>query len=324
MAQDNEIYGIGDVAIKLIMQVDKEDLSRLDVSKDRNLSVDIETRDRILKKAKNIKKDIKIKSDTFYVMKTLNSLGVKTSMTCKIGMDEFGMICQSELEKTSIDIDSKIGFGCTDSCLEFITPDQRSTKIWHRGISRNINYKEVDVLKAKSAKAILIEESMLNNASRRRAARFAARICKENGGKMIFDMNSLDVMLDDKETVEEMMAFADVVIAPHDQIYLLAESNGKQEIADKLKKDGDILIIKERKGFNFKQDDDTFFVDRPDGGTEHAEQYFTAGIIFGTIMEYRLRDTGRIASYLSSRKIVDDSILDDLNEMFRGRDKNER
>ena len=310
----SDVYGISDIYLELLLETEKKEIENIKRKLENKTEINLNERNEILKNNTSIKENIEIKGYTFTVFKALSSLGIKPSMTCKMGMDEFGMVCQNEIQKTRINLFSKIGFGCTDSRI-ILASNGEPYKLFHKGISKNINYQEIEVLEAKTANSIFIESSLLNNPNRRRVAKFITRIAKENKKKIIFDMNSLDVIVNNKEVCNEIIEIADVVITPYDQAYLFFEDNDRINIMKKAKRKNQVFIMKESKGFNFLKNNDYFFIERTSKPKVYSNQYFSAGVLFGIIMDYKLRDTARIAAFLSDKNIITDSILDELNQL---------
>ncbi len=310
-----DVYGVSDIALELTVEMSRKELKDIGINPGTTKMIGLEERDRILNDSRISKESLEVVGYSYKVLNVLTLLGMRTGLTCKIGMDEFGMICQRELERTRIDVDFKIGFGCTDSCLKLRTPEDPEVRLKHRGISKSISYQEIDVLKTKSAKCILIETALLDTGPRRRAANFAARIARDNDSKIIFDVNSVEVVLNHKEAVMEMMALADAIIISSDQAYLLFGENIDKNSIGNIKKDNQFLAVKGNKGFNIYAKKDSFFVEKIGKRTKYEKEFFTAGITLGIAMGYRAREIGKIASFMSSKESIDDSILDELNRL---------
>ncbi len=315
MKKDNDVYGIAPVSIELVLEVDEGELARVNIAPGENRWVDLDQRDRILKAVHSKKENLMVGGNLASVFKAASNLGIRSSMTCKIGMDEFGMVCQKELERTSMTTDFKIGFGCTDSNIILETGGNKPAVVRHKGISSRINYQDVDVLKTRASRCVLIQSSLIEMNSMRRAIMFMARMAKENNTKIILDMDSPKAIMESKDELKSLMDISDIIVLPYDQAYLLLEQNDTDQIIKMARKEAQTLVLKESKRLTFVTDKDNFSISG-ERRSKVSGNHFIAGMIFGTAMGYKLRDTARIAAYMSTKDIIDENILDELNSLL--------
>ena len=311
-----DVYGVGDIMLDLIIEASNEELMKLDIKENIQELINLEKRDRILNVINENNQKLKINGYTLNVFKALSCMGMKTAFATKIGMDEFGLISQKELKNTRIDFDFKTGFGCTDSCLTFVFPSKSTSKHKHEGISKNISYKDIDVIKLKQSKELLIDANLLDTRNRMRVAQFLTRIASESDCRIIFELNNIDNVLKNKEFAKEIIDKSDVIISSFENAFLYLEENNTDKIMQKLAKPSSVKILKTKKEFLANQNNKTIAISRLADKSKYKNEYFTAGFIFGFNHDYDLEKSCILGSYLSGKEFIDDSILDDLHRVF--------
>ncbi len=315
MKKDVDVFGVGDVILEILVETGEKELNDLGTSPGRRSSISLEERDRILNNLIGHRQGLKISGYTLTVFKVLSCLGIKPAMSTKIGMDEFGMITQKELSKARIKMDFNTGFGSTDSCLSIRT-GKTTSRLRHKGISSNISFKEVDVISLKKSDAVFLDGNLLSSRNRIRVARFITRIAKESGCKIIFDTYNVENITNNKESFIELMKESDVIISSYDEAFLLLDLSDRNKILKKMSEFGRTIILKERKQYTIVHDGKIFSVERLAWNKQYSNQYFAAGFIFGFLGGYDIQKTGIIASYLSGKEFIDDSILDELHKIL--------
>ncbi|MFW5852636.1 MAG: PfkB family carbohydrate kinase [Nanoarchaeota archaeon] len=311
-----DVYGVGDIVLDIILETNDEELRRLGISKNTNEIINLEKRDKILQNLNSARENTRIQGYAYNILNVLSHLGLKTNMATKIGMDEFGLRVQKELAQTKVGLDLSTGFGCTDSALTFITPDYNQTRKRHVGISTNISYKDVNVIKIKQSNNMLLDGNLLNSRNRIRIAKYASRIAKESDSKIIFDINNTDNVIKNKTAFLEIIELADVIICSLENAFLLLEEGNVDKIVKKLGEDRDAIIIKRKKDYLLNSKDGLTTISKMPSQSKHFEEYFTAGFTFGYNQGYSKDKACIIGSYLSGNDFIDENILDELNEIF--------
>ncbi len=311
-----DVYSVGDIMLDLIIEANSEELRGLDIKENVQELINLEKRDRILSSINGNSQKLRINGYSLNVFKALSCMGMKTAFATKIGMDEFGLISQKELKNTRIDFDFKTGFGCTDSCLTFIFPSNYKSKHTHEGVSKNITYKDIDVIKLKQSKELLIDANLLDTKNRMRVAQFLTRIANESDCRIIFELNNIDNILKNKDIAKEIIDRSDVVISSFENAYLYLNENNIESIMQNLGKPTSIKILKTKKEFLASQNNKTISISKVTNKSRYSNEYFTAGFIFGFSHNYDLEKSCILGSYLSGKEFVDDNILDDLHRVF--------
>jgi sugar/nucleoside kinase (ribokinase family) len=312
-----DVVGIGDILVDILVDVSEEELSRMNISKGVHELISLEKRDHILNTMNGNDQQFKVGGYMLTAMKAMSSLGLKTHLTTKVGMDEFGLVVQKELNKLRTEFDFKVGFGCTDSRLTFKTPDTEKTRHHHVGISKNISYKDINSVKIKQAKNLLIESQLLDNSPRLRLAQFITRIASESECNVVFDLNDVHSIIDNKENVLQLLTTANTVIAPLDLAYLLFEENDIQKLLAKMKQTASVAVLKTGKEYIVSNETETYSIGKMKELSPYHDEYFTAGFLFGQNQEYGLEKSAILGSYLASKQMIDDSILDELHKVFK-------
>jgi sugar/nucleoside kinase (ribokinase family) len=234
----------------------------------------------------------------------MSYLGLKTAVTGKIGLDSFGIDIASQLKSVNLDLDLKMGYGCTDSKIFFKTPDNTVTRNYHLGMSKNMTFNEIDSVKVKNARNLFITGNLLDNSGRIRIAKFVTRIAKESDTNIIFDINNVRNIVNDRNTILEIMKTADVNIISLDEAYMLFETNNPEHILTKLSEFAPINVLKQKDKYFVGEHGRQYCVTKMDGGSRFADEFFAAGFVFGYNQKYGIDKATIIGSYMASKKEI--------------------
>lgn len=311
-----DCFGIGDIIINIILNVSEDELKSLNMSKGVKNIIKLEQRNELINNINKMKKKVVVGGYGLNTMKALSYLGLKTSLTSKIGLDSSGVDIQAVLSNSMVDLDFKVGYGCTDTKVIFKTPDNKTTKNHHHGVSRNITYQEVDSVKLKESRNLLITGDLFDYPNRIRLAKFLTRIAKESETKIIFDLKNVNNIMKAKNAFKNFVDSADVVIASLDEAYFLYGTNQPEVLMHKMTQNGQIAVLKMKDNYIVQNKKQVFNVSRLENTSRFFDEFFAAGFIFGYNQEYSVDKAAIIASYLASKNEIDENILDELHKIF--------
>ncbi|MFW6231145.1 MAG: PfkB family carbohydrate kinase [Nanoarchaeota archaeon] len=316
MKKKYDVCGVGDIMVDVLATISKEELARLNLSQGVNELINLEKRDYLLNNLNALHQEFTVGGYLLTSFKAMSSLGLRTHLTAKVGMDEFGMAVQKELSKLRVETDFKLGFGCTDSRMVLIASGLMNRHT-HKGISKNITFREIDSVKLKQAKNLLFYGDLLDTTNRIRLARFITRIAYESDTKIVFDLHSPTAMTSQKKEVLQIMERSSVVISSLDEAYFLFDKNDRLELLKELGSHAPVAILKTKENYLVNDHGKFLQVARMPMHSKYHDEYFAAGFIFGHTQDYGAERSAIIGSFLAGKPFIDDRILDELHEAFR-------
>lgn len=316
MVKKIDVFGISDIVIRILFNSTEEELTRLNITKGTRTLINLTRRNELLSSLSGKEEKVNVEGYAVTAMKAMSYLGLKTAVAGKIGLDSFGIDVASQLENVNLDLDLKMGYGCTDSKIFFKTPDNIMTRHYHRGMSKNMNFNEIDSVKIKHARNLFITGNLIDNIGRIRIAKFVTRIAKESDTKIIFDVNNVKNIVNNRKSIIEFMKMTDVNIISLDEAYMLFETNKPQEILAKLSEFAPINVLKQKDKYFVVDSGNQYSVTRNPGQSRFADQFFAAGFLFGYNQEYGIDKAVIIGSYMASKQEIGNSILEELHEIM--------
>ena len=183
----HNVYGIGNLLIDIVVNVDDSDLQNLGLYKGTMHLTDEHEREKILS-------FIKTKQCCYFcggsapnTMIALSSLNISAALAGIVGADDFGSIYQARLKEHNIYSEVSTDMGSTGSSIILISPDSERTMNTHLGINRQFSKEHIDEESIKHAEYLYFTGYMWDTELQKEALLIAIDIAKKNGIQIIFD-----------------------------------------------------------------------------------------------------------------------------------------
>jgi sugar/nucleoside kinase (ribokinase family) len=236
-------------------------------------------------------------------------LGGKAAYAGKVGADELGRFCLSDMRRLGVSIEVAPAAGQTGTCVILITPDAQRTMLTHLGVSSTLGPDDIDVNAIRSAKYVYIEGYLFAGPSTREAALRAIALAKANSVKVALTVSDpfliaqfrdefwelirgpVDLLFCNLEEARSLTGMQDPIECAR-EIHRHAEN-----VALTLGGDGSILMHEETvipiEGVPVEAID-----------TTGAGDMYAAGLLYGVTAGHSWRKAGRLASHAASRIVA--------------------
>ena len=313
MNKKYDVYGIDDIGINLHYNLTNQEFKNLNIIDKTELNTT--ERNKILGQLLSKKFDTKISGYVLKIFKALSCLGIKTTINSKIGLDEFGFAIQKELEKTRIDLNLKSGMGCSSCKIIFENNKEIYSKKKHEGISKHMSYEDINIIKLKESKTIILTSEMFSTDKKTQITKFVTRISKENNVKIVFLINNINYIIK-SQIAKKIISESDILISPFENAYLLYNESNKIKLLNLMGKTSAIKILITAKEFLVSKGNTNLSISKTNKKSKYEHQFFCAGFLFGFLEDYGLEKSAIIGSYLAGKEKIDDSILDELHQLM--------
>ncbi|MBT3356195.1 adenosine kinase [bacterium] len=301
----HDVIGIGSPLLDIVMQVDEDTLSKMNlkkgsmklISKDESLS--------IAKETAQIKKRVSPGGSSANTISGANALGTETGFIGAVGDDEYGELYKKQTEDEGVtpflhhQEESVTGHAFT-----FITPDGERTFATHLGAANTLEKEHIKEDQIKDAKFFHIEAYQLEDPLLCRALFHAIAIAKDAKTKISLDLSDAALINRNKILFTDVICeHVDVVFANEDEA---REFTGKdnEEALDYIAKMCDVAVVKlGEKGSLIKSGEEICKISPCSVDIENtngAGDMYAAGILHGLVKGLSLREAGELASHASS------------------------
>lgn len=304
------VYGIGNVLMDVIINVNDSELKELDIDKGVMHLVDEEQRDKILEHFKERSAELIPGGSCPNTIIAMAGLGIPTTLAGKVGSDDFGKSYLDKLEKLKVNSKVKTGDGKTGISIILVTEDTERTMNTDLGLCRELNEDDIDTDIVQQSEFLYFTGYMWDTEGQKAAVMKAIAAAEESGTKIIFDVaDSFVVDRNKEEFLKLIEEHVYCVFANEDEAKMLFDTDDPTRAVTELADLCNMAVVKlGAKGALVKENGKDIItipskkVTAVD--TTGAGDTFAAGFMFALHKDYSLHSCGLFASYLASQIVI--------------------
>ena len=185
MADKIDVYGIGNVLMDILVNVEEQDIQNLGLSKGTMHLTAGEERDRIVEFVRNHRAVYECGGSAPNAIITLSSLGIPAGLSGKIGTDVFGRKYKARLADHGVISCLAEGKGDTGSSVILVTPDSERTMNTSLCINSEYSVDNINPEAIRQADYFFFTGYMWDTASQKEALIKAISIAREAGTRIV-------------------------------------------------------------------------------------------------------------------------------------------
>ena len=306
------VVGIGNPLLDFIFNVEDSLLNELGLKKGEFSLINKEKSREILEKLKNKEKIISPGGSAANMLSSISFLGGNTAQIGKIGKDDHGEIYESKTKEQGIfSILKKHDFEPTGHAITFITPDGERSFATYLGASLYLNKEDINEEIIKECEILHIEAYQLEDQNLRETSIHAINLAKKNNVKVSIDLSDVGLIKRNLELLKELIKTKIDIVFVNETEAKAFTGKEESEALDELAKICEIAIVKLGiKGSLIKSKYSAHAIDInkvETVNTNGAGDAYAAGILYGITNNLDLKDSGKIASYISSLVVANTS-----------------
>jgi sugar/nucleoside kinase (ribokinase family) len=309
MQKTNDVIGLGNAMMDLLVEVNDDKISELGLTKGE--FTPLANKEDAYKLLQQLQEQNQVKilsgGSVANTIKAIAKLGGNTLFCGKVGEDEFGSQYIQEL--TNYGVNSRIN-KCglsTGHVISLITSDAERTFIGHLGATTYFSKEDILEEDITNSKVLHLEGYQLESPARE-AVLYAINVAKKNNTKISIDFSDPGVIRRNKEFFKELVKdYVDIIFLNEEEakeITGLEEQEALEEIAQHV----EIAIVKlGAKGSLIYHNNETIKIDPYQANaidTTGAGDTFAAGFLYGYCQGWEMKKSGKLGS-LFSAKIVE-------------------
>lgn len=303
MKKEYDVFGIGNVLVDYIVEVDDSFLKSFNLNKGEMNQRSREEINGLEKSLKDIKKFSGGSAPN--VLSGLANLGRKCILAGTIGFDDDGTFFKNDLEKESIYSALKQKKGSTGVAMSLVTPDKERTFVVNYGVAADYTKKDLDV--ASLIKSEYLHFTGYEFESMKKTVKKAVKFAKKNGVKVSFDLGCAGVVSRNKKELTNFLKSADIVFANEEEAKVLT---GKEDLdaAYEIKKicNGTAVVKLGAKGAVATKGIEGCFMPGYNVkvvNTIGAGDGFAAGFFYGLLKDYHLPYCVTLGNFYASKVV---------------------
>lgn len=314
-----EIYGIGNALMDVLVKVDNEEISKLNLNKGTFNLVDEKKLLELIEYVKDKNPEFEGGGSVANSLAVYGQLKGKAVFTGKIGKDDYGKKFDSKF--TNIGVTTKLISTTTPTgtCISFITSDTERTMAVHLGAAITLEPNDIKLDDIKNSKMIHIGGYVLEDLTLRETSLHVLKFAKENGIKISIDCADPGVLQRSGQDVKDIILnYGDIIFANEEEAKELTGLNDPKEAVAEIGKHCEIAIVKigsegsyiYRKNCQNDSDDkenvaeelitvEAVRVDAVD--TTGAGDVYAGAFLYGLNQGFDLEKCGRLAAFLAAK-----------------------
>jgi sugar/nucleoside kinase (ribokinase family) len=312
------VVGIGNPLLDLTLQIDNELLKELGLKKGSMHLVELAEAENILKKINQHEIKKTPGGSVANVLAGVSSMGGKTVLLGKIGLDEHGQTYHDETSRAGVEPRlTRHDSEKTGHAIAFITPDGERTFVVHLGAALHFELEDIHDDSIKNSHFLHLEGFKLEDCRLKNTINHAVKVAKDNKTKISVDLSDSELV---KRNLDYLKHFVkenvDIVFANEDEAKAFTGVN-ETEALDEIYKMCDIAIVKlGERGSLIKASNCIHKI--PPYKTivknlNGAGDMYAAGILYGLANNMPLEKSGNIASYIASLVVATEGARADIN-----------
>lgn len=302
-----DIFGIGSALMDFLIEVEHDELLKLNLKKGQFHLIDEEASKKLLKKIEKHSVKTSPGGSSANTLYGAAMLGSSVVFCGKVGKDSHGDIYEEKMLNSGIKPKLSRSDKATGHAITFITPDSERTFAVHLGAALHLKKDDVFFEDLENSRILHIEGYQLEDKGLREVSVHAMEFAKENGIKISIDLGDPGIVSRNKSDIKKMVKkYADIVFANEDEAKALTGLE-PLEALNEIAKLSEIAIVKVgkqgsyiKKG-NIIHEIPGYKVNSVD--TTGAGDMFAAGVLYGICKGHDMKVCGRIGSYFASKVV---------------------
>lgn len=304
-----DVFGIGSALMDFLIEVDENELLKMDLKKGEMHLIDEKKSKEILSKLKHYNVRTTPGGSSANTLAGVAALGGSAVFCGKIGADHHGEVYEQKSNEDGVCTKLKKHNGkITGHAITFITPDSERTFATHLGAAMHLKKEDILDEDIAQSKILHIEGYQIEDPELRKTVLHAIVLAKKHNTLVSIDLADPAIvkrnLADLKKIVKE---HADIVFANEMEAKAFTGKEEEEEALLEISRLCDIAIVKLGKnGSLIKQKDNiyripSFKVNAVD--TTGAGDMYAAGVLFGIANNISLERAGKIGSWAASRVV---------------------
>ncbi|MDC7125308.1 MAG: adenosine kinase [Spirochaetales bacterium] len=300
-----QVYGIGNVLIDIVCPAEDSDLKLLGLDKGIMKLVEGDERDKIVNFISSHNAEYHCGGSAPNTIITLSQLGIKSALSGKTGVDDFGSRYKEQLLSYNVVSSLNMEEGNTGSSIILVCPDGERTMNTSLENNRKFSANDINEEAIKESDFLYFTGYMWDTENQKEAILKAISIAKKNDTTIVFDAaDPFAVKRSDGKFLQLIENHFDIVLANAEEASLLFGKDNLSACAKELSLICKIAVVKDgSRGSNITQGDNTFHI--PVYKTETidstgAGDIYSAGLLYGLCQGKGIEESGNIASKLAA------------------------
>jgi len=297
------IIGIGNAIVDIIIKIDNDKILKdLGFEKGSMTLIDKNKSEYIIKNFKIT--EISTGGSAANTIRGLSKLNIPCAFLGKVGNDEFGNFFITETINSGTISFIKYGSLPTGNAITFVTPDSERTFATYLGSASEIQSDDIKSIKLNNFEILYYEGYLLDN---QQLTKTIFNLAKKNNLKIAIDLSSYNVVENNKDFIQTILEFIDIIFANEAEAYALCQKN-PEDSAKYLGKLCKTVIVKSGSKGSYIFNNNLFYIPPYEANvidTTGAGDLYAAGFLFGYLKNYPIDISGKIGSYLASKVIED-------------------
>lgn len=305
------IYGIGNALVDIEIEVNPDELAKLDIEKGVMTLVDQERQEFLLGALPGTHHNRACGGSAANTVIGAAKLGASCFYSCKIADDELGQFYAEDLQREGVKsnlIEQSLEQGDTGRCIVMVTPDADRTMNTYLGITGDISYSQVDENALEQSEWLYIEGYLVSTDLAREAAIKTRQVAESKGVKTALSLSDPNMVKFFKDGLVEMIgAKVNLLFSNLDEALMFTGSETLEQAIEGLKQKADQFVVTlGAKGALLWDGENTISIDAypvEAVDTNGAGDLFAGAFLYGITHGYTFEKAAKLASFASARLV---------------------
>jgi sugar/nucleoside kinase (ribokinase family) len=300
-----DVFGLGNPLIDIILHVDDDFMTDLQLTKGSMNLVDTERQKTILAKAANYPVTTTLGGSCANTMVMTAQLGGKTAYGGKLGIDNLGEDYEKQLVENGVISYLVKQEGMTGSTIILVNPDAERTMNTNLGMCQSYAKEDISRESIQSARYLYVEGYLWDTPVQQEAVIAALEYAKSGTTKIALTLSDSFCVERHKNEFQRLMDdYVDILFCNDQEAnFMTGESDPIKQI-DQISKSVDhVVLTLGKKGSMIKSEDNVVNIEAFEAtaiDTTGAGDSFAAGYLYGITQGYDAFKAGTLASYCAA------------------------
>lgn len=308
LTKENDVFGIGNAIIDLLIEVNDDLLEELKINKGQFRGVGEKESEAIIDKVGKTRFKQVPGGSAANVTSGIAKLGGKAVFCGKVGLGSFGAFYENQLSDDGVKTrlaKSKIKTG---RAITFITPDSERSFAAYLGAAAKLTKEDIAEEDIKNSKILHIEGYKLDNEFSREMVMHAIGLAKKHGALVSVDLNDARIIKENHESFKNIASnHMDIIFVNELEAEAFTGKKNPVEALDVLSEYAPIAVVKNGLNGSFIKHNGIIYnipaykanaID-----TTGAGDMYAAGFLYGLCNGYDLQKCGNLGSFAASKVV---------------------
>ena len=310
MGKAYQVYSIGNGVLDILGNISEADFGKMMLTRGSMNLVDAAFQKKLIDSLWGSKLSFASGGSAANSMFAVQALGGKAAFGCVLGDDNHGALYKEDFVKQGIKLDCRIVPGGTSATsVILITPDAERTMNTCLGVAGDFNDSDIDANLIAQSEWVYIEGYLLSSQERGfKAALKLAQLAKQNGTKVALTFSDSFLVHGFRKELDSIIKYSDLVFANNTEATTYVGTTDSEVAFKKLKElVPNVVMTRSEKGAWIHYNGEDIAIDatpcKPIDATG-AGDAVAGGFLYGITNGYSAADSGKAASYLAHKTIV--------------------